>query len=86
MQSTYTRANKNTGQHKTHTRGWLVEGPAPSSVVPVAGDLGHTAVSLVRHKDGKRKAGRWEHEENERGWTYRSLEHLKITKREILYN
>lgn len=41
----------------THEGGWLVEGPAPSSVVPVAGDLGHTAASSVRHKDGKKESG-----------------------------
>lgn len=35
---------------QTHTGGRPIEGPAPSSVVPVAGDLGHTAA---------KRGGRW---------------------------
>ncbi len=43
---------------QTHTKGLLIEGPAPSGVVPVDGDLGHTAASSARHIAGKRW-GKW---------------------------
>lgn len=37
----------------TRIRGRLIEGPVSSSVVPVVGDLGHTAASSARHTAGK---------------------------------
>lgn len=53
---------------QTHTKGLLIEGPAPSGVVPVDGDLGHTAASSGRHMAGKKmgKVGRWKKGEIER--------------------
>lgn len=50
---------------QTHIRGRLTEGPAPSSVVPVAGDLGHTAASSARHTAAKRRGG-WGYGNRER--------------------
>lgn len=43
------------GQTKTQasTQTQLVEGPVPSSVVPVAGDLGHAAARSARNTGGK---------------------------------
>jgi len=50
---------------QTHIRGRLTEGPAPSSVVPVAGDLGHTAASSARHTAAQRRGG-WGYGNRER--------------------